>query len=446
MTEMSNWLARRVEGINILTAKDKHQLKLLLLDFYAAACAGYKQNETFNRGLETISFARGGKEESSVLFHSGLFPAETAAFMNAAYGHGAELDDGNKRAMGHVGTHVIPSVLALAEAEGKSQSDMLVAITAGYEAFIRIAAAAQPGMVQRSFHSSGMAGAPASAVACGKLLGLDAEGIENAMSLACTMSSGLLTYSESRQMIKPINPAHAAQTGVFAARLARQGIPGPLNCLEGVNGWFRAVTDHVDEEMFTRESQNGYLIHDCYIKLYPSCRHTHCGIEAAIELHKQISAEDIQSVKVYIYPNAIRLADIRYPKDRDETKFSIAYTLACALLYGEYGVDYMDPPRMTEAVVALIDKIELIPDDSMENRKKGIRGTRVEILLKSGKKLEKEVLVPKGDPEKPLNFENVVTKLWNCAGGLVAPERLEQIIRNVKSFGGDKPLVPHTLF
>lgn len=444
--EMSRWLAQRAAAIRELSREDREQLHLLLLDYFAASYAGYRQNAPFNRGVEAVVFARGGREESTVLFHRGKVPAETAAFLNAAYAHGAELDDGNKLAMGHVGTHVIPAVLALAESEGKSREEVLLAITAGYEAFVRISAAAQPGMVQRSFHSSGMAGAPASAVACAKLLGLDAEGIENAMSLACTMASGLLTYSESRQMVKPINPARAAQTGVFAARLAQQGVPGPLNCLEGVNGWFRAVTDRVNEELFTRESPRGYLIHDGYIKLYPSCRHTHCGIEAAIALHERAGGEKIRRVEVHIYPNAIRLAGIRYPKDADETKFSVPYTLACGLAYGAYGVDYMDPPRMTEEITALIDSMELIPDETLEDRERAIRGTRVCLELESGERLEETVLVPKGDPEKPLGRRDVEAKLRSCAGGLVSGTYLAELVETVTAFGGEGPLEPEKLF
>lgn len=444
--DITYYLCNKLYEIQTLSNADIAQIHNILLDYFAAAFAGYKQNKVFSDRVEKVLFAQSGKAESSILFQKKMFPARTAAFMNALYGHGAELDDGNKKAMGHVGTHIIPAVLSLAEAEKKTQDEIMLAIAVGYEAYIRISAAAQPGMVNRSFHSTGFAGAPACAVACAKLLGLDAAGIESAMSLACTMSSGLLTYSESQQMIKPINPARAAETGVFAARLAQAGIKGPTNCLEGPHGWFKAATDTVDISMITNEYEH-LLLHECYFKLYPSCRHTHCGIDAAISLHNRVDVSEIEKVKVYIYQSAIELAgQIKYPKDADETKFSIYYTVACGLLYGEYGVDYMNPPRINQDVLDMIDRIILIPDPSMENRGKSIRGTRVEVLMNTGEIDCETVLIPKGDPENPLTREDILDKLKSSSSGIINNPRLESLIIYIVSFGGNSELDSDMLF
>ena len=53
----------------------------------------------------------GGTEEASVMFAGKKYPVENAAFMNAVYAHGADMDDGNRKAMGHVGAHVMPVAL-----------------------------------------------------------------------------------------------------------------------------------------------------------------------------------------------------------------------------------------------------------------------------------------------------------------------------------------------
>ena len=146
---ISDIFSQKLNSINILNEQDKDQIQMLLLDFFAAMFAGYKQNKQFADGVEKVIFKQGGVEESSVLFGIKRIPARMAAFMNSLYGHGAELDDGNKKAMGHVGVHVIPAVLALAEAEKKTQDEIMVAIAVGYETYIRISSAAQPGMVNR---------------------------------------------------------------------------------------------------------------------------------------------------------------------------------------------------------------------------------------------------------------------------------------------------------
>ncbi len=437
MGGMTTELARDLVSICNLSERDVSQLQILITDFFAAACAGYRQNRVFNDAVETVVYAQGGAAESTVLFQKTKYPARLAAFMNAVYGHGAELDDGNKKAAGHAGVHLIPAVFALGEKLGSTGNDVLLALAAGYEAYIRISSAAQPGLVQHGFHSTGMAGTLACAAACARLYHLDANGLENAIALATTMSGGLLSYGDSRPAIKPLNPGKAAENGIFAAMLAREGMLGPTESLEGPNGWFHAVTDHVDESCL--RGSDHLLLHDCYFKLYPSCRHTHCGIDAGILLHDQVQAEEIRTVNVFIYPNAIKLAGIPYPRDPDETKFSIPYTLACALLNGSYGVEDMQPGRLTDSIRSMIDRIQLIPDETMEDRSRGIRGARIEILTSGGRRLKQTVLVPKGDPENPLSAEDIVAKLRVCAQGLADEVQLAGLQRAIGEISSDRP-------
>ena len=432
-------LAQDLVEICSLSERDIQQLQTLIIDFFAAAYAGYQQNHIFNRAVEKVVFSQGGAEESSILFQAEKYPARLAAFMNSVYGHGAELDDGNKKAAGHAGVHLIPAVFALADKLGSSNEEVLLALATGYEAYIRISSAAQPGLVQRGFHSTGMAGTLACAAACARLYRLDAQGTEDAIALATTMTGGLLSYGDSRPAIKPLNPGKAAENGVFAAMLAAAGVQGPKEALEGPNGWFHAVTEHVDENCL--QGGDHLLLHDCYFKLYPSCRHTHCGIDAAIHLHDLVSPEEIRAVKVYIYPNAIKLAGIRLPQDQDETKFSIPYTLACALLKGSYGVADMDPPDLSPQMLELIGKIQMIPDETMEDRAKGIRGARLVLVKTDGEQLSETVLVPKGDPENPLTRGDIVEKLRVCAGGQADEETLRKLVERIGEIQGKNRFV-----
>ncbi len=425
--------------ITELSEEDISALQKLILDFFAASYAGYDINAKFNRQVERAVLSQGGSEEATVFLKNVKLPAVKAAFMNSLYAHGAELDDGNKKAMGHIGVHVIPAVFALAEKTGATYDEVLLALAVGYETYIRISTAAQPGMVKRGYHSTGVCGTLGCAAACASLLKLDAAGIENSIALATTMTGGLLSYGDSRPVIKPLNPAKAAENGLLAALLASEGMEGPEEALEGQNGWFHAVTENYDESALLRKEGEHLLLHECYIKLYPSCRHTHCGLEAGTILHQRISPEKIKEVEVYIYPNAIHLAGIPYPKDQDETKFSIQYTLACGLLNGSYGVADMkkaDGGKMPPEISGFIPKIRLIPDESMENREKGIRGARVRVLLEDGSFEEETVLVPKGDPEKPLFFDDVIDKLRVCAGNMADEKKIRELVQYVKDFSG----------
>lgn len=428
-------LAENLFSIKSLSNDDIEQLHTLIIDFFAAAYAGYKLNREFNQSVEKIILNQGGVEESHILFQKKKYPARLAAFMNSVYGHGAELDDGNKKAAGHAGVHLIPAVFALAEKLESTNDEVLVAIATGYEAYIRISSAAQPGLIQHGFHSTGMAGTLACAAACARLYHLDTQGIENAIALATTMSSGLLSYGDSRPAIKPLNPGKAAENGMFAAMMVAEGVKGPKEALEGQNGWFQAVTDAVNEDCL--KGTNHLLLHECYFKLYPSCRHTHCGIDAAISLHGEFKIDEIEEIRVYIYPNAIKLAGIKYPQDQNEAKFSIPYTLSCALINGAYGIDDMNPIIMTDEIREVIDRIKLIPDESMENKAKGVRGTRVKVVLKNGEEFERVILVPKGDPENPLTREDIIEKLRLCTKW-DEKDKFRVIVDKIKNIKGSR--------
>ena len=432
-------LSADLAAIAALSDRDVSQLHLLTIDFTAAAFAGCRQNRAFNRSVEKVVFEQGGAPESCVLFHDVRLPAGKAAFMNAVYGHGAELDDGNKKAAGHAGVHLIPAVFALAEKLGSTCDDVLLALAAGYEAYIRISSAAQPGLVKRGFHSTGMAGTLACAAACARLFHLDAQGIEDAIALSTTMTGGLLSYGDSRPAIKPLNPGKAAENGIFAAMLAKEGVQGPTEALEGPNGWFHAVTDDVDWDCL--QAGDHLLLHDCYLKQYPSCRHTHCGIDAAIALHGQVDAGNVRAINVRIYPNAIKLAGIPMPADQDETKFSIHYTLARALRNGSYGIADMAALPIDAETAELMKKITLIPDESMEDRAKGIRGACVEVVTKDGAVLSECVSVPKGDPENPLTKDDVIQKLKTCASGDADPAVLTALPEAVERIKGAEKFV-----
>ena len=128
--------------------------KMFIADYFAASVAGYQINTAFNTVVLNVVKEEGGAAQSSVLFSDRKFPSSQAAFLNAAFAHGADMDDGNKQSAGHVGTHVMPAVFALAEQKRVSWGDVIVAIVIGYDFFNRIAGAAQPGLYNKGFHST----------------------------------------------------------------------------------------------------------------------------------------------------------------------------------------------------------------------------------------------------------------------------------------------------
>ena len=89
--------------------------KLLVADHVISAAAGYMYNRDFNTALTQIISGEAGKGNSTVLFRDMKISPAAAAFVNAVYCHGADIDDGHREAEAHPGVAVIAAVLACAE-------------------------------------------------------------------------------------------------------------------------------------------------------------------------------------------------------------------------------------------------------------------------------------------------------------------------------------------
>lgn len=416
--------------------------KMYILDYYAACFAGKKINRKFNNIIENIFFETAGREESSVLCSNLKLPVGNAAFLNAIYAHGADMDDGNRKAMGHVAAHVMSTIFALSETLEVSGKDIITAINVGYEVYNRVAAAVQPGLVRRGFHSTGTAGAIACGAASAKLMGLDEKRIYNSISLSAIQASGLLLITESGQSCKPINPANAARSGILAAQLAQKGVESSTYPLESSKGWFHAMSDFIDENAVLDGLGKQFTICESYLKPYPSCRHTHCGIDAALKIrqsilrkYKIIECSNIEQINLYVYQNAIRVAgNIQIPQSDEECKFSMHYTLAVALWRGHFELGDLDASNIDFDILDIIGKIRIVFDESMENLEEGIRGARIRLVCKDEEVFEECIKVPKGDATNPFTMQELQEKLEVCANDVITAKQYERLILAVESF------------
>ena len=79
---------------------------------------------------------------------------------------------------------------------------------------------------------------------------------------------------------------------------------------------------------------------------------------------------------------------------------------------------------MSPETSALIDKMEIIPDQFYENKEDHIRGCHVALIMEDGRMMEVSRLLPKGDPETPLTEADLMGKMSSCCKGIYG--RLEQ--------------------
>jgi 2-methylcitrate dehydratase PrpD len=245
-----------------------------------------------------------GPAESTLLCHGGRVDAEHAAFANAVLMHARAQDDTYFSAKCHLGSSVIPPSLALAEHLGADGERLARAVAAGYEVGAAVGDPLEPTSTPRGFRSSMVYGTLGSAAACASLLGLDTDGVANAIAIAASFSGGLAqTWIEGTTEWR-WELGMAARNGLWAARLAESGAAGARYWLEGPAGLAHAFSgiEELDEEDFVLGER--WRIHDVIYKPYPVCNITQSPVEAAIGLvaEADVEADEIESIRCLLNP------------------------------------------------------------------------------------------------------------------------------------------------
>lgn len=116
--------------------------------------------------------------------------------------------------------------------------------------------------------------------------------------------------------------------------MAKNGVQGPKSIIEGTKGFAKALSDKCDYDIMLIKLNEAFHINDCYIKLYPSCRHTHSPVDAALDLVKEndFGCLDIKNILIKTYPTAISFAG-KYTSPKPLKKQNSAYHIACAPLW-----------------------------------------------------------------------------------------------------------------
>jgi 2-methylcitrate dehydratase PrpD len=397
----------------------RHKAKLCILDFFANVYGSLELGAV----SRVASYVRslGGPQTATALGYGFKTGIHQAAFLNGTSAEAIEAQDGLRYGGNHPGASVIPAALALAEDLGAGGKAVVEAIVAGYEASARPASAIHPHHTLAGFLPTGTCGTFGAAAAASKLMGLDTDGMLNALGNA----GFLLPLSMAEHLMggytsKIVQGGQAASAGLTAAGLASAGITGPPYVLEGseLGGGFAKITTGTDPnlEKIVDRLGSAYSIQEVYFKPYTACRHTHGAAQAALELAgtQSFALSEIEEVQVHTYG----IATIAVGKGVSETdtfvsaQFSLPYVVAVSLADGEMGPDQLTENRMADAdLIALSRKVHVQLDEALNARYPDFTASRVEIKLKGGRTLSREVDVPKGDPRDPMGAADLAEKL-----------------------------------
>jgi 2-methylcitrate dehydratase PrpD len=258
---------------------------------------------------------------------------------------------------------------------------------------------------------------------------------------AGTQSAGLWQFLEEGAMSKHLHAGRAAEAGVLAAELAARGFTGPAEILEGRKGFFVAACPDADSTRVLAAPETPWQLRLTSIKPWPSCRHTHPVVDAALELHGRVEPGAIAEVRIETYRAALALCDHAAPASEYEAKFSLQHCAAAALSDGTLTLRSFDGAARAR-LAALAARTIAAATPQFDSSYPARWGARVTLRTSAGETLVAERAACRGDPESPMTATELRAKaseLLNHGG--FANERAASLIDAVLALpdGGTLP-------
>jgi 2-methylcitrate dehydratase len=391
-----------------------HEAKRRLIDSFATA-VGAMPSDAFAVARKCALQVR--STPSATLLGGGQSSVEWATFVNGMLIRYLDFNDTYlSKEPAHPSDNLAP-VLAVGESVRASGKDILTAAVLAYEIQCRLCDAS-------SLRAQGVDhvtyGAISSAIAAGKLMGLNAVQLTHAIGLAGVCNVALRqTRSGELSMWKGCAFANAARNGVFAATLAAGGMTGPSPIFEGDLGFMKLVTRevfHVAPMGAEYDANSPFMIPNTYIKFWPAEYHSQSAIDAALKLRTEISdVRQIKSVDIYTFEASYNIigkyAEAWAPKTRETADHSLPYCTAVALLDGDVTLRQFDPERFTAPdVLELLTRVKVHLDDALTQRYPRGIPNRLVVTLHDGRQFVNEVEFPRGHAGNPMTDAEVEAK------------------------------------
>jgi 2-methylcitrate dehydratase PrpD len=334
----------------------------------------------------------------------------------------------------HPGSTLAPSGLAIAEDLGASGRELITAFVAGNEVMSRIGLADRHSSEKLGFHAPGLTGPLGSALVAGRLMGLDARRMTNAMGIAGSLCSGILEFVRSGTggMVKRLHLGRASEGGVLAASLARDGFTGPATVLEGEFGFLNVFCRDADLSLLTDGLGETFETLNLCLKRFPCHITAHTPVQAVLDLKAEhgFTGREVEAITVRGSEKMVTHHDIPEPSDVMLGQYSTPFCVALALFK-----DPLDPRSFSdealhdEAIRSLCRKVrieKLVDADGAPPW-----ASVVHVTLKDGRQLERRADSFKGMPSDPVSRLELAEKFNRLTRDMAAEWRtrlLDQLL------------------
>lgn len=348
------------------------QSKAAVIDSLGVAFPG--RDEPIAEALRRISDVDPTIAEATIWSSGKKTSLLNAAFLNSTEIHCIDYDNGGS--LGHPASVLLPAALAVAEKYHLSGKQVITAYAAAYELGARMRESLGDLQHGAGFHATSLLGVIACAAEVSMLLGLDAEKMSMAMSIATSLSSGMMQSFGMDS--KPLQVANASRNGVLAALLAKEGMKGDPGIFEENKGFYFVYGQE-------KADMNGLLAsfgkpvkvasERGHFKQWPCCGGNYEVLSALYNYKgERIIPEDIEEIVIRLSMDPPGPAFRTDPKTPMEGRFSVTYNVASCLLDG-----YVDLSTFTEEkfgrpeVQALTRKCRVVKYTAEEERPEGLK-------------------------------------------------------------------------
>jgi 2-methylcitrate dehydratase PrpD len=343
-----------------------------------------------------------------------------------------EFDDTQREAVMHIGTPLFAALLAAGEESDVPGADFVTAAVAGYEIAAKLGKAHVDRVHLRGFHPTATTGIFGASAAAGRLLRLTQAQTEDALGLDLSLAAGTQQFADGGGANKPLQVGMTAHNALLALRFAQAGLPGTRRPLEGRLGYYATFAEPGSDLEGIRFDGPPCEVLGVGMKPYPCCRYSHGAIDGLIGLVKQVGLEpgEIESMEIELPPAGYQLvgadaATKRRPRSIVEAQFSAYFGAAVAISDGAYSWDSY--ARLNDwALQPLMDIVTVVASDELADME-----TRLRVVSRRGA-WSLDVPLPKGEPEKPLSWDDVESKFRSLGRHVFDDGRLREIIARVR--------------
>jgi 2-methylcitrate dehydratase PrpD len=303
---------------------------------------------------------------------------------------------------------------------------------------------------RRGFHPTGTCGTFGAAAAVARLWGLEAGAMGQALGIAGSQAAGSMEFLATGAWTKRFHPGWAAHNGLIAAALARQGFTGPDTIIEGQAGFAQAYSQAPRPERVTQGLGTSFEILATAVKPHACCRYMQAPIDAILELIRthNIVADDVAQVTLGILDTAFPIicepAAIKYaPRSVVDAQFSMPFGAAVALLFRRASLAEFTPAMVAAPRVrALMQRVVHARDAELEQHFPREWPAWASIELHDGRKVSTTVRYPKGDPQNPLSWDELLAKYRELGRSVLPEDRLDTLAQHVRSLESAPDVAP----